>query len=215
MLAFHNDEKIKQKYLSRVRAHAAADEIIKGTYWEEGKGCAVGCTIHSEDHNAYETELGIPEWLAHLEDRLFERMPLEDSMLWPERFLKAIKTGTDLEQVKAPFLIFTLESVLDDFDHDKNPEVLKCVQRVIGLYKNGGTPAEFRSASAAGAAASAASAAYAAASAAYAAAYAADAAAYAAGAADAADVADVAAVARAKLLADKLIELIESLPSKE
>ena len=59
MQAFHNDLKIKEKYLSRVRAHALADEIVKGKYWEGGKGCAVGCTIHGSQHKNYEKELGI------------------------------------------------------------------------------------------------------------------------------------------------------------
>lgn len=54
MKSFHNDQKIKTKYLARVRAHQKADEIIKGQYWEDGKGCAVGCTLHSSNHNAYE-----------------------------------------------------------------------------------------------------------------------------------------------------------------
>jgi hypothetical protein len=51
--AFHGDPKIRNRYLKRVRAHAAADQIIHGTYWQEGRGCAVGCTIHSDDHAAY------------------------------------------------------------------------------------------------------------------------------------------------------------------
>lgn len=40
MVAFHNDPKIKAIYVKRVKAHQEADEIIKGKYWEEGKGCA-------------------------------------------------------------------------------------------------------------------------------------------------------------------------------
>lgn len=62
--SFHGDPAVKEKYLGRVRAHAAADELIHGVYWEGGKGCAVGCTVHSGDHTAYEVELGLPEWLA-------------------------------------------------------------------------------------------------------------------------------------------------------
>lgn len=42
MLAFHNDASVKEKYLVRVRAHAAADQLIHGAGWENGKGCAVG-----------------------------------------------------------------------------------------------------------------------------------------------------------------------------
>ena len=72
MIAFHNDPTIKEKYLSRVTEHERADEIVKGQYWENGKGCAVGCTIHSGNHAAYETELGIPRWMARLEDCISE-----------------------------------------------------------------------------------------------------------------------------------------------
>lgn len=39
MLRFHNDQSVKQKYLDRVMAHAAVDEIVKGKYWKKGKGC--------------------------------------------------------------------------------------------------------------------------------------------------------------------------------
>jgi len=132
MIAFHNDEKIKEKYLERVRAHARADEIVKGQYWKDGKGCAVGCTIHSDDHTSYETELGIPEWLARLEDTLFEGMPNEQAKLWPEQFLAAIKPGVDLEQVRIPLIIFILEQNLIsldacEFDRDENPEVVKVI----------------------------------------------------------------------------------------
>lgn len=84
--AFHGDAKIKAKYIARVKAHQKADEIIKGRYWEDGKGCAVGCTIEGSDHSKYEKELGIPEILAYLEDGLFEEMSNEDAMKFPLRF---------------------------------------------------------------------------------------------------------------------------------
>lgn len=99
LLAFHSELKIKTAYLQRVKDHAEADEIIKGVYWRGGKGCAVGCTIHSDKHNAYETELGIPEMLARLEDRIFEGSSEKYAKTWPERFLKAIKPGADLSKV--------------------------------------------------------------------------------------------------------------------
>ena len=40
LISFHGDPAIKEKYLARIAAHAAADEIEKGYYWEGGKGCA-------------------------------------------------------------------------------------------------------------------------------------------------------------------------------
>ena len=95
MIAFHGDPEIKKKYLERVRAHRRTDEIIKGKYWENGKGCAIGCTIHSNLHANYETELGIPRILAKLEDGMFEGLPNDYAMKWPEKFLDAIPVGAD------------------------------------------------------------------------------------------------------------------------
>jgi hypothetical protein len=99
MKAFHGKKEIKDEYLARVKAHAAADEIIKGTYWEEGMGCAVGCTIHGSDHGQYEVQLGIPRIIARLEDRIFEGLPLAQAKTWPLRFLKSIKVGADLSLI--------------------------------------------------------------------------------------------------------------------
>ena len=235
MEAFFNDEKIKQKYLKRVEDHRKADELIKGKYWENGKGCAVGCTIHSSDHYAYETELGIPRWLARVEDRIFEGLSEEESKKWPETFLKAIKPGVNLNLVLKPFLIFIVECASEKFDHKKFPKQAKKIKESLKKLKKI-KPAD-AAAYAAYAAYAAAYAAYAAAYAAYAAdaaadaAYAAADAAYAAYAADAADAAADAAYAAAyaayaaayaagyyrnrpvfqsemKKFADKLLELI-------
>ena len=96
MLTFHGKQELKDQRIAQVRAHRLADQLVHGVYWEKGKGCAVGCTIHSGDHFAYETELGIPVELAYLEDRIFESLPNGGAMVWPERFLEAIPVGVDL-----------------------------------------------------------------------------------------------------------------------
>lgn len=131
--AFHNKQSIKDKYLARVLAHYKADEIIKGRYWKDGKGCAVGCTIHSSDYNAYETELGIPEWLARVEDRIFEGLPDKRAKTWPKEFLSAIQVGADLDKIKNPFLVFVLRSTLETFDRAQFPQVKTAVNTVIDL----------------------------------------------------------------------------------
>jgi hypothetical protein len=112
LIAFHGDPKIKEKYLLRLKAHEIADEIIHGTYWEDGKGCAVGCTIHGDEHSAYETELGIPQWLAYVEDTLFENQPNKESKTFPRRFLEAIPVGADCEEALYPYLILVVRSVI-------------------------------------------------------------------------------------------------------
>ena len=108
MQAFHNDPLIKEKYLTRLNEHYKSDEIIKGTYWEDGKGCAVGCTIHSNYHKNYELELGIPKNIAHLQDRIFEGLPNKLAKKFPLQFLSAIKVGADLKNVNNLFTIWVL-----------------------------------------------------------------------------------------------------------
>src|SRR5271155_5008344 len=136
MRAFHGDPAIKAKYVNRVLAHAAADEIIHGTYWERGKGCAVGCTIHSDKHGDYETELGVPHMLAKLEDRIFEGMANGDSKEFPGRFLEAIQPGADLSRVGWFFLHWLLT---EELAGRKDPRVAKeikaCPAVLIPLTK--------------------------------------------------------------------------------
>lgn len=108
LLAFHNDQKIKDFYIARVKAHYEADEIIKGNYWENGKGCAVGCTLHNSNHADYEKELGIPIAIARLEDRIFEGLPNAQAKEFPLQFLKVIRVGADLSMVVPKFIHWLL-----------------------------------------------------------------------------------------------------------
>jgi len=107
--AFHDSAELKQHYLDRVRRHREADNLVQGTGWENGRGCAVGCVLEAYDHSRYPSELGIPRVLAHLEDRLFERLPRAEAMTWPERFLGAIRPGADLAPVWPRFACWLLE----------------------------------------------------------------------------------------------------------
>ena len=210
MQAFHNDVSVKSRYVGRVLAHREADEIAHGYYWDKGKGCAVGCTIHSGKHADYESEIGVPIMLARLEDRLFEGMSNGRSKEFPLQFLQAPKVGADLSLVGWKFLHWLLTEELVGRNDPKIAAVIKrCADVLVPLTK--GLPADKDEARAAAAAADAADAyayaAYAANAAAdAAAAYAADAAAayapdaaaaYAAYAAYAADAAAYAAAAAA------------------
>jgi len=77
--------------------HRAADRIAKGNYWRDGKGCAVGCAMHSlapeqshADHAYLGRLLDAPESLMRLVDFTFEGLPHELSMDWPTRFSAAL-----------------------------------------------------------------------------------------------------------------------------
>lgn len=145
MKAFHEDKKIKAKYIARVKAHQKADEIIKGKYWEDGKGCAVGCTIEGSEHLRYETELGIPEILARVEDGLFEEMSNKDAMKFPLQFLEAIPVGADLSKVFTKLVIWEWEDKKHGLKNIKeikeikkikdDTEMYDCCEKLVMLYK--------------------------------------------------------------------------------
>jgi hypothetical protein len=204
LIAFHGDANVKDKYMKRLEAHKAADEIIKGLYWKDGKGCAVGCTVHSGNHANYETELGIPRILARLEDGIFESLQNGRAKEWPIQFLSAINVGADLSNVWPQFAVWMLVDetwgVLHFARKEKTKEAIVAIAKFYqeGKFAKKEYYSEIRKLRTS-AAASAASAA--AASAADAASYAAAAAASAADAADAADAASDAAAAAASAAA--------------
>jgi hypothetical protein len=132
MIAYHGKQETKDFYISRVRKHRELDNLIQGQGWtDEGKGCAVGCTLENYNHKQYEMELGIPEWLAQLEDTIFEGLDKEQAMLWPERFLAAIAPGADLDKVKTPFIILVLERNVETLDALPDMSAHSAVQKAI------------------------------------------------------------------------------------
>jgi hypothetical protein len=205
MLAFHSLPQLKAAKLTQVLAHQKADEIVKGLYWQNGKGCAVGCTVHSDSHSAYETEMGIPRMLARLEDRIFEGMPNADAKLFPARFIDAIPVGADLSLVGWKFLHWLVADVVARHGTDNvkaaTVDAIDILRRKadgeevssVDARNVAATAKKAYAADAAAAAAAYAADAAAAAAAAYADAAATTAAAYAAAAAAAAAAADAAA----------------------
>jgi hypothetical protein len=135
LISFHGKESIKDFYLNRLIAHSEADEIIQGTYWQDGRGCGAGCTVHSRSHESYESELGIPRILARLEDRIFEGLPNEKAKEFPIQFLEAVPVGVDLEPVWRKFMIWLLidenEGVIRHAKTAKTKKVIKDVAKAF------------------------------------------------------------------------------------
>ena len=114
MRAFSNTEVTKEEVLASLAEHRKADRLISGRYWENGRGCAIGCTIHDfrsgfeNKHATYEPLFGIPRELAYLEDTIFEHLPSKVSQKWPERFMAAVPIGADLTFVAHRFVHWLL-----------------------------------------------------------------------------------------------------------
>ncbi len=139
LLSFHGKQEIKDKYIARVKAHAAADEIVKGVYWEYGKGCAVGCTVHSNQHDAYEDELGISWRMAIMEDGIFEKLPNDEAKKFPLQFLEAIPVGIDTDRIFKELIIWALvdekDGAVHAFTKKEDQEYKAVLQEVAETYK--------------------------------------------------------------------------------
>jgi hypothetical protein len=134
ILSYKGDKAIKAFYVKRARAHQKADEIVKGTYWENGKGCAVGCLVHGSSHEELAKELAIPLQMAYLIDRLFEGMPTENAKHFPLRFVQATPVGADLEKVMDRFFLALLSDPEQGVMLSANDSVRPQIQAVIDLY---------------------------------------------------------------------------------
>ena len=86
------DAQLASVVMAELQWHYEQDCIVKGKYWENGKGCAVGCLLKGSNHIEYEKSFGIPVMLAHLEDGMFEGLPKSDAALFPLDFMGACMT---------------------------------------------------------------------------------------------------------------------------
>ena len=114
MLSYHNDIKVKEKYQQRFEEHRALDAVIQGQgYGGDGRGCFVGCTLKKYDHSLFPVELGWPEWLAHLADKIFEGLPKEEAPQFGTDLLEAVPVGKDLESVRHLLAIRRIDRLIE------------------------------------------------------------------------------------------------------
>ena len=156
MLSYHNDENLKALVVSEMNKHQEQDQFIKGAYEKlngKFKGCAIGCTIDSvnkifgrsyktSEHKVFEEALGIPEWLARLQDSFFENLPVGDNSQFAVDFLSAVPTGVNLEPVKWKFCSFILKEGIDrillqhNLSEELMDQVVSAMRGVLNLHES-------------------------------------------------------------------------------
>jgi hypothetical protein len=156
MLSYHNDENLKALVVAEMKNHQKKDQFIKGAYEKlnsKFKGCAIGCTIDSvnkifgrsyktSEHKVFEEALGIPEWLAHIQDSLFEALPIGDNSQFAVDFLSAVPTGVNLEPVKWKFCSFILKEGIDrillqhNLSEELMDQVVSAMRGVLNLHES-------------------------------------------------------------------------------
>ena len=134
MLAFKGDFKLKEKLLQQLKAHYEADEIVKGQYWENGKGSFVGCCTHvsKNPYVALEEEYNIPVLVGGLQDGIFESLSNEEAKNFVIPAIEAIPVGADLSEIFYKWSIKMLKRVRP-FALDDGKAV---IDYVIKLFEN-------------------------------------------------------------------------------
>jgi hypothetical protein len=84
---------------ARIAAHRAADEIVQGSGWDNGKGCAIGCSLDEYSHAEYVRVVGGDLRFAALVDNIHETLPLALALDWPGRVAASVRPGADLTLV--------------------------------------------------------------------------------------------------------------------
>ena len=111
-LSFKNDPKIKDDLIARMDKHIELDNLLQKATGEDGKGCTVWCALNNGSMHygynpgAFPSILGLPEWLALLQEVIFEGLSVEDSKQFSSEWVRAIPVGKDLEPVKWEFCFF-------------------------------------------------------------------------------------------------------------
>jgi hypothetical protein len=157
MKTYNNDAQFKTAFVAEVAKHRKADMLVKGSYGKQNgdwHGCAVACSLRSldilkgnkpkteyNDHARFEREGLWPEWLARLEDTLFENLPTAGSQKWPERLAKAVPVGVDLTSVKWQFSAFLLKENINrvlslDISDKLKGMVVDSIRGVLAVHTN-------------------------------------------------------------------------------
>jgi len=150
--AYHNNPEEKKRAVKRAIHHKEAAMLISGTYGEfdgKFKGCSVGCdayditgAVQISPHLITAKYFGFPEWVERLRDRIYEGLPQAKKDGWHVSLKNATPVGFDekgYEMVKAKFLIFVLNSILEllsDSLYEEKNDVIKLANESKAVWAN-------------------------------------------------------------------------------
>jgi hypothetical protein len=149
-LSFKSDPLIKQQLIKRMDHHIAADNLLQKATGANGKGCTVWCALNNGelhkgyDHSAFPDILGLPEWLARLQDTIFEGLGVDDAKAFSSAWPKAIPVGKNLEPVKWRFCAFVMKENIErvlllDIDDSLKKQVVDSINGVLSLHERAAT----------------------------------------------------------------------------
>ncbi|MEM1224574.1 MAG: hypothetical protein AAGJ40_02695 [Planctomycetota bacterium] len=98
--AWYGEPKLKTAAMDRLREHRRLDEIAQGVYFQDGKGCHLGCLSHANDdtHEVVERMFAIPLRIGYWLEAVFEGLPNGRCADWVMQSTEAIAVGADLSK---------------------------------------------------------------------------------------------------------------------
>lgn len=153
MLTYHNNPAVKAARINRHKQHIEADRLVKGTYGNaEHRGCSVGCDamditgyVCVYPHAIVAEHDGIPEWIEHLRDAIFEGLPIEDAITFHLDIAEAIPVGVDLTRTYHRLMAWLLGDDSPAADGNNHPSVADAFAGVRKLHERaiaGDTPTD-------------------------------------------------------------------------
>lgn len=106
--------------IEMAQEHQEADRYLQGKWWDQGKGCSLGCMFHSDVLNpkadnyfaAAERATGIPYTINLFQERIFEWLPAHEANLWTLQFYRLRPSEKDLSQVVDRLMLWILDDEL-------------------------------------------------------------------------------------------------------
>lgn len=97
------------KLFTTVAQHIAADAVVQGQYWKNGRGCFIACLAHSSCAETVTIKYGIPVPLVRVLERIFESLNAIEARQFFADIPAAIAIdGKDLQLIVWQFLEETL-----------------------------------------------------------------------------------------------------------
>jgi hypothetical protein len=144
----------KTEFLDQSKAHFAADMLLRGTYADQNadefKGCSVGCHLHhimpaataeeisdlDDKHRRVADHYGYPEWLAQLQDTIFEGLPNGESAKWHVLLAETLaETPADYDWQAA---LHRVHAVILRVSYKTAGTAQEVVHRVLDLHERAG-----------------------------------------------------------------------------
>lgn len=138
---------VKSRMIELADEHQKNDEYLAGRFWNNGKGCSIGCTIHDAkklglvdeleygDHAALAKVLGVPEFVTRIMDTIFEWLPDAERPAFTPLVLRTIRPDRHYATLQDHFSAWCmLDPKYGVSIVASNPDV-RCVSKRIGeLY---------------------------------------------------------------------------------